>query len=217
MTQLTLVIGNKNYSSWSLRPWLLMKQFGLQFDEIRIPLYTPNTRSQLQKYSPTGKVPVLLHGHETVWDSLAICEYLAETFPQQHYWPEDKSARIFARSISAEMHSGFEILRQNMSMNCRTKYPGKGSVPGLQEDINRITSIWQECRQKFGGNGKFLFNNFTIADAMFAPVVVRFIMYDVQVNPVSRDYVESILSLPAMQEWITAAKLETEVISEFEV
>lgn len=217
MTQLALVIGNKNYSSWSLRPWLLMKQFGLQFEEIRIPLYTPDTGSQLQKYSPTGKVPVLLHDHETVWDSLAICEYLAETFPQQHYWPEDKSARIFARSISAEMHSGFEILRQNMSMNCRTKYPVKGLVPGLQEDIDRITSIWQECRQKFGGNGKFLFNNFTIADAMFAPVVVRFIMYDVQVDPVSRDYVESILSLPAMEEWITAAKLETEVISEFEV
>jgi len=216
MTQLTLVIGNKNYSSWSLRPWLVMKQFGLEFAEIRIPLYTPDSLSQLQQYSPSGKVPVLLHDNQIIWDSLAICEYLAETFPDQHYWPEDKYPRAFARSISAEMHSGFATLRQNMSMNCRTKYPGKGLVPGVQQDIDRITNIWQEARQKFGQNGNFLFNNFTIADAMFAPVALRFIAYDVQIDPISRNYVESILSLPAIQEWITAAKLETEIISQLE-
>ncbi|MBD2626901.1 glutathione S-transferase family protein [Trichormus variabilis] len=216
MTQLTLVIGNKNYSSWSLRPWLVMKHFNLPFQEIRVPLYTSDSLSQLQQYSPSGKVPVLLHDNETVWDSLAICEYLAETFPHLHCWPEDKSARILARSISAEMHSGFQTLRQNMSMNCRNKYPGKGLVSGVQQDIDRITDIWQECRQKFSVSGDFLFGNFTIADAMFAPVALRFVTYDVQIDPVSRDYVEAILSLPAIQEWITAAKSETEVISKFE-
>ncbi|MBD2691518.1 glutathione S-transferase family protein [Anabaena catenula] len=216
MTQLTLVIGNKNYSSWSLRPWLVMKHFNLPFQEIRIPLYTPDSLSQLQQYSPSGKVPVLLHDNETVWDSLAICEYLAETFPHLHCWPEDKSTRTLARSISAEMHSGFQTLRQNMSMNCRTKYPGKGLVSGVQQDIDRITDIWQECRQKFSVGGDFLFGNFTIADAMFAPIALRFVTYDVQIDPVSRDYVEAILSLPAIQEWITAAKSETEVISKFE-
>jgi glutathione S-transferase len=216
MTQLTLVIGNKNYSSWSLRPWLLMKQLGLEFTEIRIPLYTPESLSQLQQYSPSGKVPVLLHDNLIVWDSLAICEYVAETFPHLSCWPENKAARVFARSISAEMHSGFQNLRQNMSMNCRTKYPGKGLVSGVQQDIDRITSIWQECRRNFGEHGKFLFGNFTIADAMFAPVALRFVTYDVQIDSISRDYVESILSLPGIQEWITAAKGETEVISKFE-
>ncbi|MBW4422907.1 MAG: glutathione S-transferase family protein [Nostoc desertorum CM1-VF14] len=217
MTQLTLVIGNKNYSSWSLRPWLAMKQFGLEFNEIRIPLYkSPDYSAKIRQYSPAGKVPVLLHDMQTVWDSLAICEYLAETFPTLQFWPEDKAARAFARSISAEMHSGFQNLRQNMSMNCRTKYPGKGLASGVQQDIDRITSIWQESRQKFGDGGNFLFGHFAIADAFFAPVVVRFVTYDVQLDPVSRDYVEAVLALPAMQEWIKAAKNETETISQYE-
>ncbi|QSJ19286.1 glutathione S-transferase family protein [Nostoc sp. UHCC 0702] len=216
MTQLTLVIGNKNYSSWSLRPWLAMKQLGLQFQEIRIPLYIPESSSQIQQYSPSRKVPVLLHDTQTVWDSLAICEYLAETFPTLHWWPEDKAARAFARSISAEMHSGFQNLRQNMPMNCRTKYPGKGLVSGVQQDIDRITSIWQESRQKFGGGGNLLFGKFTIADAFFAPVVLRFVAYDVQLNADSRDYVETVLALPAMQEWIKAAQSETEILSQYE-
>ena len=217
MTQLTLVIGNKNYSSWSLRPWLVMKQFSLEFNEIRIPLYnSPDYFSKIRQYSPSGKVPVLLHDTQTVWDSLAICEYLAETFPTLQLWPEDKAARAFARSISAEMHSGFQNLRQNMPMNCRTKYPGKGLASGVQQDIDRITSIWQESRQKFGAGGNFLFGNFTIADAFFAPVVLRFVTYDVQLDPVCRDYVEAVLALTAMQEWIKAAKSETEIISQYE-
>ncbi|MFN6478520.1 glutathione S-transferase family protein [Nostoc sp. DedQUE07] len=217
MTQLTLVIGNKNYSSWSLRPWLAMKQFGLEFNEIRIPLYNhPDCSLKIRQYSSSGKVPVLLHDKQTVWDSLAICEYLAETFPTLQWWPEDKAARALARSISAEMHSGFQNLRQNMPMNCRTKYPGKGLEPGVQQDIDRIISIWQESRQKFGAGGNFLFGNFTIADAFFAPVVLRFIAYDVQLDTVSRNYVESVLELPAMQEWINAAKNETEVIPQYE-
>ncbi|BAZ30285.1 glutathione S-transferase domain protein [Cylindrospermum sp. NIES-4074] len=216
MTQLTLVIGNKNYSSWSLRAWLALKQFGLPFKEICIPLYTPDYSAKVHQYSPSGKVPVLLHDGLTVWDSLAICEYLAETFPNLPYWPEDKTARTFARSISAEMHSGFQNLRQNMPMNCRTKYPGKGLVSGVQADIDRITSIWRESRQKFGSGGDFLLGNFTIADAMFAPVAIRFVAYDVQLDAASRNYVETVLSLSVMQEWITAAKSETEVLSQYE-
>ncbi|BAY10959.1 glutathione S-transferase family protein [Calothrix sp. NIES-2098] len=216
MTQLTLVIGNKNYSSWSLRPWLALKQFGVQFDEIRIPLYTPETASKLQQYSPSGKVPALLHNNQTIWDSLAICEYLAEEFPHLHWWPEDKIARALARSISAEMHSGFQNLRQNMPMNCRAKLPGKGLTSEVQKDIDRITSIWQEFRQKFAADGDFLLGKFTIADAMFAPVVLRFVTYDVQLDSISQKYAETILELPAMQQWLEAAKNETEVLAQYE-
>lgn len=216
MVQLTLVIGNKNYSSWSLRPWLALKQFGLEFNEIRLALYTSDYLSKIQQYSSAGKVPVLLHDDQTVWDSLAICEYLAEEFPHLHWWPEDKAARALARSISAEMHSGFQNLRRNMPMNCRNKYPGKGRVDGVQNDIDRITNIWQYARQKFGGGGEFLFGNFTIADAFFAPVILRFVAYDVQLDSGSQNYLEAVLALPALQEWIDAAKVETEVLPQFE-
>ncbi len=215
MKKLTLVIGNKNYSSWSLRPWLAMRQFGLDFDEVRIALYTPESPSKIRQYSPSGKVPVLLDNTVTVWDSLAICEYLAEQFPGIGWWPEDKTARALARSISAEMHSGFQSLRQNMPMNCRAKHPGKGMTSDVQQDIDRISAIWRECRQNFGANGDMLFGEFTIADAMFAPVATRFITYDVQLDSVLRDYVEAILALPAMQEWIKAAEAESETIPSF--
>ncbi|BAY24363.1 glutathione S-transferase domain protein [Calothrix sp. NIES-2100] len=217
MTQLTLVIGNKNYSSWSLRPWLALKQFGVEFEEICIPLYTPETASKIQQYSPSKKVPVLLHNHQSIWDSLAICEYLAEEFPDMDWWSEDKINRALARSISAEMHSGFQNLRQNMPMNCRAKLPGKGLTPEVQKDIDRITSIWQQFRSKFAADGDMLFGKFTIADAMFAPVVLRFVTYDVQLDSISRKYVETILELPAIQEWIQAAKTETEVLSQYEL
>ncbi len=216
MSDLTLVIGNKNYSSWSLRPWLAMKQFGLEFNEIRIPLYTPESSDKICQYSPAGKVPVLLHGSQTVWDSLAICEYLAEEFPEHNWWTKDKTARALARSISAEMHSGFQPLRQNMPMNCRAKLPGIGMALGVQKDIDRITAIWQECRQKFGYGGDMLFGDFTVADAMFAPVAMRFITYEVQLDAIAKDYVEAILALPAMQEWIQAALAEVEIIPNFE-
>jgi glutathione S-transferase len=217
MTKFTLVIGNKNYSSWSLRPWLAMRQFGLDFDEVRIALYTPESPAKIRQYSPSGKVPVLLENTVTVWDSLAICEYLTEQFPAIHWWPEDRTARAIARSISAEMHSGFQNLRQNMPMNCRARLPGKGMASGVQEDIDRITAIWRECRQNFSADGDLLFGEFTIADAMYAPVVMRFITYDVQLDSVSRNYVEAILALPAMQEWIKAADTEPETISSFDL
>jgi glutathione S-transferase len=216
MNLLTLVIGNKNYSSWSLRPWLAMKQFGLSFDEIRIPLYTSDAPAQIRQYSPSGKVPVLLHGTQTVWDSLAICEYLAEEFSTLHWWPEDKTARAIARSISAEMHSGFQNLRENMPMNCRARLPGKGMTPEVQKDIDRITAIWQECRHKFGMNGNFLFGQFTIADAMFAPVVLRFVTYGVELDAVANAYAEAILALPALQDWLKEAEAEPEAIAAYE-
>jgi glutathione S-transferase len=213
MTNLTLIIGNKNYSSWSLRPWLAMQQAGIEFEEIRIPLYKPETRQNLLQYSPSGKVPVLIHGTLTVWESTAICEYVAELFPDYHWFPEDREKRAIARSISAEMHAGFVKLRQNMPMDCRARYPGKGMKPGVQEDCDRITSIWRECRQKYGSNGDFLFGHFTIADAMYAPVVSRFITYDVQLDSISKAYAEAIWSLPSMQQWVAAAIAEPEVIT----
>jgi len=216
MTQLTLVIGNKNYSSWSLRPWLAMKQVGLDFNEVRIALYTPTAPQEIQQYSAAGKVPVLVHDNLRVWDSLAICEHLGEHFPNNHWWPKDKAARAVARSISAEMHSGFQDLRQNMPMNCRARLAAKGMAPGVQADIDRITAIWRDCRQRFGSGGEMLFGQFTIADAMFAPVVSRFTTYNVQLDPVSRMYSDAIWVLPAMQEWAAEAQVETEVIVSFE-
>lgn len=216
MTKLILVIGNKNYSSWSLRPWLTMKQFDLDFEEVYIPLYQSESSTKIKQYSPSGKVPVLIDNDLAVWDSLAICEYLAEIFPEYNWWGKDKQIRAIARSISAEMHSGFQHLRHNMPMNCRAKYPGKGMTPEVQKDINRITTIWQECRQKFGDEGEMLFGKFTIADAMYAPVALRFITYDVQLDSVCRNYIDTLIALPAMQEWIEAAKAETETIPEYE-
>lgn len=216
MTNLTLIIGNKNYSSWSLRPWLAMKQFELDFEEIYIPLYQSESSAKIKQYSPSGKVPVLLHNNFSIWDSLAICEYLAETFPELNWWGQNKQIRAIARSISAEMHSGFQSLRHNMPMNCRAKYPGKGMTPEVQKDIDRITKIWQEYRQKFGGEGEMLLGKFTIADAFYAPVALRFITYDVQLDPVCQNYLNSLIALPAMQEWIEAGKAETETIPEYE-
>jgi len=217
MGKLTLVIGNKNYSSWSLRPWVLMKQARLTFDEILIPIHRADTQSAILRYSPAGRVPVLLDGDITVWESIAICEYLAERFPSARMWPEDVAARALARAISAEMHAGFQTLRQSMPMNCRGRFPGKGLKPGVQEDIDRITGIWRDCRQRYGGEGDMLFGHFTIADAMFAPVVLRFITYDVKLDPVSKAYVKAIESLPAIQEWVEAARAEALTIPELEI
>lgn len=211
MTQLTLVIGNKNYSSWSLRPWLVLKQTGLNFTEIWIPLDTLTTHKEIRRYSPSGKVPVLLDGDLTVWESLSICEYIAENFAPD-LWPQEHDARAVARSISHEMHAGFTNLRQQMPMNCRSRYPREGRKPGVQADIDRITSMWRYCREKYGYKGEFLFGNFTIVDAMFAPVVSRFITYDVKLEPFEQAYVNTIWSLPAMQEWVEAAYHEPEPI-----
>jgi glutathione S-transferase len=216
MSDYILVIGNKNYSSWSLRPWLAMRQAGLPFREVRIPLYTPESKAQIRSYSPSGKVPCLVDGALAVWDSLAICEYLAERHPQAKLWPADPYARAVARSISAEMHSGFQNLRSNMSMNCRKRFPGMGRTVEVAGEIERVQRSWGEAREKHGAGGPFLFGAFTIADAMYAPVVLRFRTYAVQLNPVCREYADAILALPAMQQWLADAEAETEVIAAFE-
>jgi glutathione S-transferase len=209
----TLVVGNKNYSSWSLRPWLAMRQAGIAFDEVVIPLYQQGSKAALLAYSPAGKVPVLVHGERTVWDYLAILEYLAETFPAAGLWPRDPAARALARCVSAEMHAGFAALRAGMSMNLREHLPGRGRSDAVVADTARITAIWRDCRERFGDLGPFLFGRFSIADAMYAPVATRFRTYAVELDPVSQTYAETILALPAFLEWQAAAQEEPWVIT----
>lgn len=214
MSSLTLIIGNKNYSSWSLRPWLVLKQAGIDFDEIRIPLDMPTTREQLLRYSPTGKVPVLQHDDLTIWESIAICEYVAELAPDRGLLPQDVKARAVMRSVAAEMHAGFAALRQHFPMDCRARIADRGTPAQVQADIDRILLLWRNCREQFGRDGDFLFGApFTIADAMFAPVVSRFVTYGVPLDEVSQAYADRIWSLPAMQEWLSAAAAEVETIS----
>ena len=216
MSPLTLAIGNKNYSSWSLRPWLMLRQAGIPFEEVRIPLHQPESAAALAAWSPSGKVPALHDGDIRVWDSLAICEYLHERFPEQVLWPADAAARAVARSVSAEMHAGFGALRQHMSMNIRARYPGKGRTPECLADIGRIVSIWTDCRARFGRGGDFLFGRFGIADAMYAPVALRFQTYGVALAGAARDYADALLALPSLQAWVADAVAETERIEQFE-
>jgi len=204
-----LVIGNKNYSSWSLRPWLALKVFGFDFDEKRIPLYGEASKEAILRYSPAGKVPVLVDGKTTVWDSLAILEYVAEKNPK--LWPSAPADRARARSVAAEMHSGFPHLRNHMSMNVRKRYPGKGRTAEVLAEIERIKALWNEAKRPF------LFGAFTAADAMYAPVALRFRTYEVELPRAARMYYEAMLELPAMQEWIAAAERETESIAQFDM
>jgi glutathione S-transferase len=208
VAEFTLYIGNKNYSSWSLRAWLILKHAGIAFDEVVIPLYEPESKAAILTHSPTGRLPCLKHGDVTVWDSLAIAEYVADLKPEAKLWPADPEARAVARGVSAEMHAGFMAVRQNMPMYLSDTFPGKGLSPAVQADINRITALWRECRRRFGGDGKLLFGDFTIADAMYAPVVSRFVTYAVVLDDASREYVSRVLELPAMRAWIEAAKEE---------
>jgi glutathione S-transferase len=216
MADITIYLGNRNYSSWSLRPWLALKQTGAAFDEEVIPLSEPTTRSTVLRFSPSGRVPALKHNELTVWDSLAICEYLAETFPAAKLWPEDKAARAVARAVSAEMHSGFAALRDHLPMNMRSSFPNRGVTPEVQADINRISAIWRDCRKRFGADGPFLFGGFTIADAMYAPVVSRFRTYKVELEEEAQAYTDAVWALPALQEWLTAAKNEPMIIESAE-
>ncbi|MBD1843760.1 glutathione S-transferase family protein [Cyanobacteria bacterium FACHB-63] len=218
MAFLTLIIGNKNYSSWSLRPWLALKQFELPFDEIQISLYTPESTSQIREYCPAGngKVPILIHDARSIWDSMAIFEYLSEMYPERSWWTGDRTGRAIARSVCAEMHSGFLPLRNQLSMNCRAHFPNYEITPEVQQDIDRITTIWKTCRETYGTGGAFLFGRFTIADAVYAPVVLRFRTYDVKLDPVCQAYADTMLALPAMQAWLTSAIAEPESIPAFE-
>ncbi len=210
---LRLAIGNKNYSSWSLRPWLALKQAGVAFDEINISLNQPGTKEKILRYSPSGRVPCLLDEELTVFDSLAICEYVNEKYAEGRLWPRETAARAHARSIVAEMHSGFAALRTHMAMDIRSRHGTKGSVAQDREDvaadIARVQDIWSDCLAQ---GGPMLFGNFSIADAFYAPVVTRFTSYGVKLPPLLAAYSESVLALPPMQQWIAAAKAETETI-----
>jgi glutathione S-transferase len=207
---LTLVIGNKNYSSWSMRPWVAFTAAGIPFTEVRVLLDKPDTSANIARYSAAGRVPVLVAGEMTIWDSLAICEYVAEQFPEKHLWPQDVAARAMARSVVAEMHSGFADLRTAMTMNIKARLPGRGRTPGAQADIGRICEIWEECLSRFGHH-QFLFGAFSIADAFFAPVVCRFRTYGVALAPALQAYCERVLAHPAVARWIDEAMAETEI------
>jgi glutathione S-transferase len=213
---LTLIVGNKNYSSWSLRPWLAMKQAGLAFDEIRVLLNRPDTRAQILRYTPSGRVPCLVDGALAVWDSMAICEYVNEQYAAGGLWPRDVAQRARARSIAAEMHSGFAALRTHLSMDIRGRNPERGAMamarPDVGADVARIESIWTDCLA--ASSGPFLFGGFSIADAFYAPVVTRFRTYAIALPARLSAYSDAVLALPAMQEWVAAAAAEPETLDD---
>jgi glutathione S-transferase len=215
---LKLVIGNKNYSSWSMRPWLAMRAAGIPFEEIFIPLYTDNKadKDRILGFSRAGKVPALVDGGVTVWDSLSIIEYLAERFPDAKLWPQDRAARAHARSISAEMHSGFLPLRNECGMNLHRPVGAVALSADAKANVARVQEIWTECRDRHGESGPYLFGAFTAADAMYAPVVHRFRTYAIDVSAQVRAYMDTVTAQPAFAEWTKAALAETLVIEKFE-
>lgn len=209
----TLAIGNKNYSSWSLRPWLLLRAFGIAFDEHRILLDTPEFHHEVRQWSPSGRVSALHDGDLVVWDSLAICEYANERWLNGRGWPGDVAARALARSAAAEMHSGFAALRKHLPMNCRRTPGSYRWNDDAQADIDRVQALWRQMRSRHGGDGAFLCGAFGIVDAMFAPVAIRFRGYGVAVDAAGNTYCDALLALPAMQEWIAAGRAESEYLS----
>src|SRR5580700_4238638 len=214
---LKLVIGNKNYSSWSMRPWLALRANNIAFEEVLIPLYTGDAdKKRILDFTRSGKVPVLIDGDVTIWDSLAIIEYLAERFPEIRLWPEEQLPRAHARSISAEMHSGFAALRNECGMNLHRPVRAVELSADARANVARIQEIWTECRERFGASGPFLFGAFGAADAMFAPVVHRFRTYAIEVEPGARAYMATMMALPAFQEWTRAGLAETIIIDRFE-
>jgi glutathione S-transferase len=213
----TLVIGNRNYSSWSLRAWFFLSHHKIDFETMRLPLDTPGFAAQIIDYSPTRRVPVLLHDGQTVWDSLAICEYAAENLTVLPAWPESRDARAFARSISCEIHSGFDDLRRELPLNCRAMGRCVSPGTGASHDIERVISIWNEGRKRFGQQGPWLCGRFSIADAMYAPVALRFRTYGVDLPRTASDWVEEVATHPSIREWIQASANEDEVIESEEI
>lgn len=213
MAATKLILGNKTYSSWSLRGWLAARLAGIDFEEVVIFLYKPDTRAEILKHSPAGKVPTLVVDGEPVWDSLAIAEYLAETRPDKGLWPADPAARRLARCVTAEMHAGFQALRKTLPMDLSRRAPKESLAPEVQADIDRIQAIWRDSRRRFGASGGFLFGKATIADAFYAPVVTRFRSYEVALDEVAEAYCRTVTEWPLMQEWAAAAAEETEVIA----
>ena len=215
-SKLTLVIGNKTYSSWSLRPWLLLKHAGVDFNELRIPFHSDQWKREIHQHSPSGKVPVLKDGGLSVWDTISICEYVNERLTGGRSWPQEPGARAVARSVSAEMHAGFPHLRHSLPMNCRRRFPGFSIPDNAAIEIARALEIWRMCRHSYGDSGPWLFGEFSIADAMFAPVALRFHGYDVRLSGVEAGYVNTVLQDGAIREWIRAAGEETEIVPEEE-
>ena len=214
---LTLVIANKAYSSWSFRPWILMRHFGIAFDEIVIPMAQEDTRTEMLRYSPAGKCPALRDGEIAVWDSLAIIEYVAESTPDKPLWPKPRAARAQARSLAAEMHSGFMGLRGLLPMNMRRAVKRHELTPEASADVARIEVAFKQARDAFGQAGSFLFGDFSGADAMFAPVVNRLHVYDVAVTAATRAYMDAMMALPAWQDWSAQAQAEPWTIGKYEV
>ncbi len=215
ISALTLVIGNKTYSSWSLRPWLLLRHLGVAFQEISVPLHVPDTAAQIARYSPSGRVPVLLDGDRVIWESLAIGEYLAERYPA--VWPVDVHERALARSAASEMHAGFAALREELPFNCRNRRAGVVPSLAAKAEIERVVALWSTCRLAVGdGDGPWLFGRFTCTDAMFAPAALRFHTYGVALAEVAKSYVDTVRQDIHVQAWIDAACAETAIISEEE-
>lgn len=212
MPDVTLVIANKNYSSWSLRAWLYLAQAQARFDEVRIALDTPQTQERIARYSPSGRVPVLIEGGLTVWDSLAICEYWSETHAGGSGWPAARAARAEARAISAEMHAGFQALRSELPMNIRARRRVAVS-PAATADIARVTAIWDHCRRRHESAGPWLFGRFSIADAMYAPVVLRFETYGIPLGGQAAAYAHTVLTDPCVMAWAADARRETETVA----
>jgi glutathione S-transferase len=213
---LKLIVANKAYSSWSLRAWILLAQFKIPFEETVIPLDLPETRSLILEHSPSGKVPALIDGPITVWESLAIVEYVAEIFPEKAIWPRGKAARAHARSLSAEMHAGFQALRQNCPMNFRRPASKIALTEAIEADVARIEAAWAHARKTFGKAGPFLFGRFSAADAMYAPVVNRLHVYDIPTSPATRDYMAAMMALPAWKAWAADAETEEWRIEKYE-
>ena len=217
MNNLELVIGNKNYSSWSLRPWFFLKNLGIDFEEKLVFLFEEDTEEKLKPYFSDEKVPILIEDNLQVWDSLAIIETIADKFPDKNGWPKDPNARATARAVSAEMHSGYFALREALPMNCRKHFPDYPITDDVQTDIDRIISVWEFCKINYGSNGPWLFGEFSGADAMFAPIVLRLSGYDVKVSGISKDYIDMVMRNKHIQSWIEAGKAEKQIIKIDEV
>jgi glutathione S-transferase len=217
MPKPVLVIANKNYSSWSLRPWMALTMAGIPFDEKMVRFGEPQFGEEIRKISPAGKVPVLAHGKLVIWDSLAILEYLAETFPGKNLWPKSKAARAMARSVSNEIHSGFSSLRNACPMNLRRSPKPVAMSEAAKTDVARIEVLWRDCRKSHGKGGKFLFGKFSIADAMYAPIVSRFETYAIPVANDTRAYMANLTSTRSFQAWKTEALKEPWIVPEDEV
>lgn len=217
MSNMTLIIGNKNYSSWSLRPWIFLKENQIEFSEKRVALFTETTNEELSQFNSDFKVPVLKDGDLLVWDTLSILEYVSEKYLDSRGWPQDVNARALARSVSCEMHSSFFNLRNELPMNCRKRFQNIKLSSDAEREIDRIKALWQQCRTQFGGSGEWLFGKYSIADAMFAPIALRFDGYSIPLVGIENAYVQSVLKQPSINEWIEAGKAEIEIIKEDEI